>query len=174
MKFYFITLLAILLLLILSGCGSSTASRYDEEKEKKEEIETEDITKDDSALPPFNMIPYHSRFEFNVKSTEYEGDIWYGYDSSQSQVEINLIDTTGYRVEVMATDDLEEANNMRSELNFRIRQSVYIIFDPPFYRVRTGDFENRSAAENQSFKLRQLGYQDSRVVSDTIKLPEKP
>jgi hypothetical protein len=172
MKYFGIAVITLGFLSFLYGCGSSTASRYAEER-GREEIEVEDLSEEESL--PFDMTPYHSRFEFNIPSDDYKGEIWYSYEETQdANEEVSLIDTEGFRVEVLATDNLEDANNMRSELRFRIKQNVYIIFDPPFYRVRTGDYESRSAAENQNFKLRQLGYQESRVVSDIIKIPDRP
>jgi hypothetical protein len=160
------------IILFFYGCGASTASRYEKDEEQKD-ISVADIS-EETLLPPFDMTPYQSRFNFDITEETYEGEIWYEYDTLNSGSDINLVEKEGYRVEVLTTDDLEEANNMRSELRFGIRQNVYIIFDPPFYRVRTGDFESRNAAENLIFKLRQLGYQESRIVSDIIKVEEKP
>lgn len=171
------TVAAIYFLLFLEGCSSSTSSRYD-----RKNGETENITettlktekKEDAAPAPdiFDMTPYHTNFDFHLKpEAKSNDDIWYGYDSTITEPEIkNYIDKAGYRVEVLATDDLNEANNMRAELRFKLRQNIYIIFDPPFYRVRTGDYEDRASAENQSFKLKQLGYTECRVVSDSIKV----
>jgi hypothetical protein len=159
-----------LLAILFYGCGASTASRYEKDEERKD-IAVADL--EETPLPPFDMAPYHSRFNFDIPAESVEEEIWYGYDTLETGTDISLVDKEGFRVEVLATDDLEEANNMRSELRFRIRQNVYIIFDPPFYRVRTGDFESRGPAENLSFKLKQLGYQESRIVSDIIKVQEK-
>jgi hypothetical protein len=170
MKIFALSLILLFSVLLLTGCGSSTGSRYEKDEERKKV----DLTEEEATPPPFDMTPYHSRFDFIIPETNYEGDIWYGYDSTSSDTITNFVDKEGFRVEVLATDDLDEANNMRSELRFRLRQNVYIIFDPPFYRVRIGDYETRNAAENQTFKLRQLGYQESRVISDIIKIPEKP
>jgi hypothetical protein len=151
----------------LAGCGSSTGSRYEKEEE---ETKKEEVT--EKKPESFDMSPYHSTIDFDVKrESKKEYDIWYGFDStSQTEDENSTIDSIGFRVEVLTTDDLDEANNMKSEVIFRVKQNAYVIFDPPFYRVRAGDFESRNQAENLSFKLKQLGYPDSRVVSDSIKI----
>lgn len=169
----FILITTFLILILLPGCSSSTGSRYDSENSEKVASPTEknNIPADETKNGKFDMTPYHSTFEFKVKEKKSSGDIWYGYDSTTLPgVEKIIIDKAGYRVEVYSTDNLEEANNLRSELRFRLKQNVYIIFDPPFYRIRTGDYLDRGSAENQSFKLKQLGYQESRVVSDSIKV----
>jgi len=164
-------------LIFLEGCASSTGSRYDRNNEDiktvKEKTPDTEIKENEAPAPDiFDMTPYHTNFDFELKpESKSNEDIWYGYDSTVADTEIKTyIDKAGYRVEVLATDDLNEANNMRAELRFKLRQNVYIIFDPPFYRVRTGDFEDRASAENQSFRLKQLGYPECRVVSDSIKV----
>lgn len=162
-----------LFILSILGCSSSTGSRYVSESNEKEVAVKEKDTppEEETNLEIFDMTPYHSSFDFKIKEKENSGDIWYGFDSSAFPgVEKIITDKAGYRVEVFSTDNLEEANNLRSELRFKLKQNVYIIFDPPFYRVRTGDYVDRGSAENQSFKLKQLGYQESRVVSDSIKV----
>lgn len=171
------TAAAIYLLLFCEGCSSSTGSRYDKNIKETENITetTPDNEKKENETPApdiFDITPYHTNFDFDLKAEVKNNDyIWYGYDSSSTEPEIKTyIDKAGYRVEVLATDDLNEANNMRAELRFKLRQNIYIIFDPPFYRVRTGDYEDRTSAENQSFKLKQLGYTECRVVSDSIKV----
>ena len=69
----------------------------------------------------------------------------------------------------MATDNLEEADSMRSDIYFKTTQKdVYLFFDPPFYKVLVGDFKQFSDAKNLSFKLSQMGYAESRVISDTV------
>ena len=77
----------------------------------------------------------------------------------------------GYRVQVLITDNLDEANNMRSDIYFKTNQkAVYIVFDPPFYKVEVGDFKNMADAKSLSFQLKQLGYSDARVINETINI----
>jgi len=166
-----VTSTQIIFLLLFFGCASSTGSRYEKEKDEELVNKEEKIDKEVEPVGKFDMTPYHSTFDFNIKDPDSPDEIWYGYDSSSLPGREKIIThEAGYRVEVLATDDLEEANNMRSELNFRLKQNIYIIFDPPFYRIRTGDYLDRNSAESQSFKLKQLGYIESRVVSDSVQV----
>jgi hypothetical protein len=86
----------------------------------------------------------------------------------------NIIGTTdGYRVQVLSTDDIDEASVVRSEIYEKTaRKEVYIIFEPPFYKVKVGDFTSKSEAENLRFELNQLGYTESKVVQETVNLFE--
>ncbi len=76
----------------------------------------------------------------------------YGMDIKQHLriVQSKIIGTTdGYRVQVISTDDIDEANLVRSELYEKTtRKEVYIVFEPPFYKVKVGDFTSKSEAEN--------------------------
>jgi hypothetical protein len=77
----------------------------------------------------------------------------------------------GYRVLVLTTDNLEEANNLKSEIYFKTYQKpVYISFDPPFYKVKAGDFINSTEATELGFKLNQMGYTEAKVVRDTVNI----
>ncbi len=86
----------------------------------------------------------------------------------------NVIGTTdGYRVQVLSTDNIDEANLVRSEIYEQTsRKEVYVIFEPPFYKVKVGDFTSNSEAENLRFKLNQLGYTESKVVQETVNIFE--
>ena len=86
----------------------------------------------------------------------------------------NIIGTTdGYRVQVLSTDDIDEANRVRAEVYEKTtRKEVYVIFEPPFYKVKVGDFTSKTEAEDLRFKLNQLGYTESKVVQETVNIFE--
>jgi hypothetical protein len=98
---------------------------------------------------------------------------WYDYDTtlSNSAVSIPIKQTAGYRVLVLTTDNLDEANKMKAEIYFKTDQKpVYISFDPPFYKVKAGDFVNSTEANALGFKLNQMGYSESKVIRDTVNI----
>jgi hypothetical protein len=97
--------------------------------------------------------------------------VWYNYDSVSSSGNKIARQTSGYRVLVLTTDNLDEANNLKSEIYFKTNQKpVYISFDPPFYKVEAGDFTDISQADELSFKLNQLGYANTKIIRDTINI----
>jgi len=160
--------------LFFYGCGSSTDSRYDKSDKESEEEKTTETKEKETPSVPFDFTPFHSTFDFEKDKPTKEYTPWYGYDSVDINKEDgNIIEVSGFRVEVKAAESLDEANSLKAELNFSIPQKVYIIFDPPFYRVRVGDYEKRNSAEDQLFKLRQMGYQESRVVTDSVRISSK-
>ena len=82
--------------------------------------------------------------------------------------------TDGYRVQVVSTDDIEEANRIRAEIYEKTaRKEVYVTFEPPFYKVKAGDFTSKSDANDFKFKLNQLGYTEAKVVQETVNIFEQ-
>jgi hypothetical protein len=67
---------------------------------------------------------------------------------------------------------LNFANQISSEVYTKLNRDTYITFEPPFYKVKVGDFRSRDEANDLRFKLNQLGYNEARVVQETINLFE--
>lgn len=170
-------ILAIIASFLFLSCSASTGSRYENDnKKEKETIQNIDTDKPGSNTDEdFNFTPYRANFNLednpqSIKPIE-KADVWYGYDTTNLSTsnKTTVSKLWGYRVQVTTTDNLEEANSARSDLYFKTNQkSVYVIFDPPFYKVKAGDFTDISDANSLSFKLIQMGYNESRVVKDSI------
>jgi len=162
--------------LLIVSCGTSTASRYERsEDEKKSDVNVKSDIKED-----FDMTPYRTQLSIE-KPAEITfttpSDVWTEYTETVKTVDPENRRITGtshgFRIELLTTDDLDEANQLRSEIYFRTsHRDVYVIFEPPFYRVKIGDYTEKNIAEDVSFKMKQLGYQNARVVSDEINIFE--
>ena len=168
--------------LFLISCSASTAGRYERNenkssnKEEKKETSSKEKNKEN-----FDLTPY--RATFNVKEKKgstgasEKPDVWYNYetkaanDTSSPQIVSQI---NGYRVQVFSTDNLEEADSLRSKLYMMTNQkAIYITFEPPFYKVKVGDFLKISEAKDLSFKLNQLGYSEARVINDKVNIFSK-
>ena len=166
-----------LLTLFLIGCSASTGSRYEKKEEKKSETKTLKETKKENE-EDFDITPYQTEIDIEAPTLSEDklpSDVWYGYKDTSSVLEKKIIGTTdGYRVQVLSTDDIEEANRVRAEIYEKTaRKEVYVIFEPPFYKVKAGDFTTKSEANDFKFKLNQLGYSEAKVVQETVNLFEK-
>jgi hypothetical protein len=164
------------LTVFLIGCSASTGSRYEQKEEKKSETETPKETKKEIA-EDFDITPYQTEIDIEAPTLTEDKlppDVWYGYADTSSVLERKIIGTTdGYRVQVLSTDDIEEANRVRAEIYEKTaRKEVYITFEPPFYKVKAGDFTSKSEASDFKFKLNQLGYTEAKVVQETVNLFE--
>jgi hypothetical protein len=162
------------LTLLIIGCGASTGSRYETKDETKSSTDTE---KKKEIVEDFDITQYETEIDIEappISTGKVPSDVWYEYSTSSTDSLRNIIGTTdGYRVQVLSTDDIDEANLVRSEIYEKTaRKEVYIIFEPPFYKVKVGDFTSKSEAENLRFELNQLGYTESKVVQETVNLFE--
>jgi hypothetical protein len=178
-KKYLIIIAFILPLLILS-CGTSTGSRYGENNTKEtKNVKEKTGTKNKASEYPekFDLAPY--RAKLTIKDTVKPVDrrnlnAWYDYHTQPDTGDVNRIiirTEPGFRVQVLSTDNLDDANKMRSEIYFKTNQkAVYVIFDPPFYKVDVGDFTNINDARSLTFKFRQMGYTDARVVNQNVNI----
>ena len=159
------------------GCSASTGSRYETKEEKKEYTETSKETKKDID-EDFDITPYETEINIEappLQTDKLPSDVWYGYNDTSSALDRKIMGTTdGYRVQVLSTDDIEEANRVRTEIYEKTaRKEVYVTFEPPFYKVKAGDFTSKSEADDFKFKLNQLGYTEAKVVQETINLFEQ-
>ncbi|MDR3627421.1 MAG: SPOR domain-containing protein [Ignavibacteriaceae bacterium] len=156
---------------ILISCGTSTGSRYPQEQV----LQKAGITDSNSFTENFDLTKYHAKIDLKEKAKQEDSsssNVWYSYhlgpivtDTSQTIIKT----LPGYRVLVLSTDNIDEANSMRSDVYFKTDHSaVYVIFDPPFYKVEAGDFTNRNDAQSLNFKLKQMGFKDVRVINETI------
>lgn len=74
----------------------------------------------------------------------------------------------GYRVQVLTTRFVAEANSLRNKLVPMIRDSIYITYEVPNYKVRVGDFINRREAENLQDIIKNLGYSTAWIVRSRV------
>jgi len=169
----------IFLIFTIIGCSSSTGSRYETKSNDKDVNNNEIINKEDQEMidEDFDIIPYKT--EINIEeipsgSQVLPDGVWYGYTDTVSTSSKMIAGTTdGYRVQVVSTDNMDEANQVRAEIYFNTKnKEVYITFEPPFYKVKAGDFTSHSEANDYKFKLNQLGYTEARVIQETVNIFE--
>ena len=159
---------------LIIGCSASTGSRYETKTDNKTVNTTEEKKE---VVENFDITPYETEIDIEappISTGKVPNNVWYEYSTSSPDSLRNVIGTTeGYRVQVLSTDDIDEANLVRAEIYEQTsRKEVYVIFEPPFYKVKVGDFTSKSEAENLRFKLNQLGYTESKVVQETVNIFE--
>ena len=80
--------------------------------------------------------------------------------------EINLI--KGYRVQIVISQNEQELQDIKTEIEKSINEQIYIIFELPNYKLRVGNFVNRKEAESFQKKIVRLGYRAAWVVPTMI------
>ncbi len=173
---YFLMLLFFSVIII--SCATSTGSRYSKiDTVKNDSLDVKiNEKKDGNIVEDFDITPYKSKIEVPGKEKTNiveENNIWYDYGSQKSNVQQKVLVGTekGFRVLVTTTDNLEDANQIKSDLYTSVdNNEIYIDFIPPFYKVKVGDFNNQKLADNLRFKLNQLGYKDAKVIKENINI----
>jgi len=160
--------------LLLISCGTSIASRYENESSRGEikKIDTTKIKYEES----FDLTNYRTKLSLpDVKkdSTPSKNTIWYNYknqiDTSSNKTVIKTVQ--GYRVLTFTSDNLDDANKLKADISSKTgRKDIYVIFDPPFYKVQIGDFKNFDEANDLSYQLKQMGYDEAKVISCSINI----
>lgn len=83
----------------------------------------------------------------------------------------------GFRAQVMFTQDIDQAMQLRDSLNILLPDDwVYIVFDSPYYKVRVGNYLDRPSANKMVRMLIEKGFKDAWVVPDIVikNAPPKP
>ncbi|MFQ5648396.1 MAG: SPOR domain-containing protein [bacterium] len=161
MKANMILAMVVLLGLGMSSCGGSQKLKRSPRKSPKindfgamrEDFNPEDLKDDDIEIE---------------EAYESQTDI----DAIVDRPETTLTDTigSGYRIQIVQTTDPDEAKNVQRDAILRFNDSIYRIFDPPFYKVRVGDFVNWSDAERLQKLAIQKGFRDAWVVRTKVNL----
>ena len=75
----------------------------------------------------------------------------------------------GFRIQIFASASIDESNSTRTmALGRLVSDSVYVVYDPPVYKVRVGDFPTRLEANQRLSTLIEKGFPDAWVVPDRI------
>lgn len=101
------------------------------------------------------------------------GDDYSLYDMEKNNPPANPTTPTGttvpgYRVQLFASATNDGANKIASEARFKFTEQVYVEYEAPYYKVRVGDYKNRSDAEILREKAKNLGYPDAWIVQTEV------
>jgi hypothetical protein len=74
----------------------------------------------------------------------------------------------GYRVQLIATRDEEEARSVKRDALISFDERVYLVYDNPYYKVRIGDCLSRYEADTLQEKAVQKSFVEAWVVRTTV------
>ena len=81
---------------------------------------------------------------------------------------VRITTQDGFRLQVFETSSVEEAKRSLRKFEKALDDAVYMIFDAPLYKLRTGNFVTKKEAENEKLKLNREGYKDVWIVRSRI------
>jgi len=68
------------------------------------------------------------------------------------------------RVQFYATADPAQARDVKTRAEAAFSDSVYMTFETPYYKLRTGSFNQYDRAEARALRLQRMGYESAWVV----------
>ena len=81
--------------------------------------------------------------------------------------------TEGWRVQLSANSTLADADGRARGARAKFTEPVYVEYEPPFYKVRVGDFLTRAEAESMATRARAEGYEGAWVVETLVMRPKR-
>jgi hypothetical protein len=145
---------------LLMGCAGSRNARLDSENSG---IENFDEMRED--FDPKSLGEADFEIEETVEASRDIDEIL--FDRTEA-LEDSVI--TGYRVQLIQSTDPEEVRNVQKDAILQFDQQVYRVFDPPFYKVRVGDFAEWRDAENLQQEAIKRGYREAWVIRTKVNL----
>ena len=96
-------------------------------------------------------------------------------DNEKMKTESSLKQINGFRVQILATKNIETASLFEQEANERFQhqeQKIYLVFETPLYKIRIGDCKNRNEAELLRDLAKDYGYREAFIVKSKIQVSE--
>ena len=165
MKLRCFTIVLPLVFFLVSGCGTSGTSRKGSATPPEEQERPVPLSQYEKA---FNPSDYNDEIDAVQKQHELEQQRA-AAEHQRDSVVVESEFSQGFRIQIFATGSIDEANAMRMTAVQRIPEdSVYVVFDPPVYKVRVGDFKTKTEANQRLGVIAGLGFTDAWIVSDKI------
>lgn len=150
------------LLVCLSGCVTPSKEL---QKESNEDVK-KFFEKYETDFDPADYDDdIKNDIEKDINSREIERSV------RKDNVEPEII--SGFRIQILMTSNIDEANQLKADLSSKLTNDyVYLIYEAPYYKVRVGDFIERTTANQTLQSLIDMGYNSSWVVPDKVyKIP---
>ena len=152
---------------LLLGCSSSRSVEADETDEYIVKPGTE------APLGAYERTLNPSDFDEDVALVkETQPDSLKAAPAEEAAADSMVVEevaTQGFRIQIYASKKIDEATAVRTMAAEQFPQdSIYVVYDPPVYRVRLGDYPTRLEANQRLPSIARSGYPDAWVVTDRI------
>lgn len=152
---------------LLIGCSSARSVEADETNELSVKPGTE------ASLAVYERTLNPSDFDEDVALVkETQPDSLKAAPVEQASADSMVVEevmSQGFRIQIYASKKIDEATAVRMMAVEQFPQdSIYVVYDPPVYRVRLGDYPTRLEANQRLPSITRAGYPDAWVVTDRI------
>lgn len=155
-------LLLALTLYILFICGCS-GSKETEGNENKETTLKEFLSSYEKTFDPSDYDVDVNIIKEEEKRRQIIEEVELNYTTAIPET------IPGFRVQILLTQDIDHAQQTKENISSLLMDEwVYIVHDSPNYKVRIGDFTDRSSANQLIKKIIDAGYKNAWVVPDRV------
>jgi len=157
-----IQIASVVALVLLAGCGGGSQLLQDELEGKRK-----------APLAYYESTLRPAEFDEEVDAVQKahaQSDNVTPIDLPNDSTFVEIVETQGFRIQIFASGSIDEATAAKRVLNQKVADSVYVVYDPPVYKVRMGDYASRLEANQRLTRIVNIGYDDAWVVSDKIYL----
>jgi len=167
-----LTIGAIVIIVLLAGCGSSAETIIRKEPVEKNQPVLKQQKPEKRPLSYFEATLRPSDFDKEIEEVRRihiekrpQQDLVIPKDS-MALVEETIL---GFRIQILSTSNVDDAevSKLTGQQLF-LNDTVYVVYDPPVYKVRVGDFETRLQANRRLPDVQERGYKDAWVVPDNV------
>lgn len=153
------------LVAFLLACSSSQRSTDDAPRRQQPVKDGEK-----APLEVFESSFRPSRYDEDVEAVEQRlGGRAEQPNERRDSVKVEEEVLQGFRIQIFASPRIDEATLAKQTAAQLITtDSLYIVFDPPVYKVRVGDYPTRHEANRALASIVQKGYPDAWIVTDRI------
>ena len=81
---------------------------------------------------------------------------------------IRITTQEGYRLQIFESSSVEETNRTLRKFERSLKDSIYMVFEAPLYKLRLGNFVTKKEAEKQKENLNKKGYKNIWIVRSRI------
>jgi hypothetical protein len=165
MKYLSLAIVVSAIALMISGCSSSGSSQKEAAAPPEEQEHRVPLSRYEKTFNP-------SDYDDEITEIQRQHRLEQERTAAERQLDSVIVESTftqGYRIQIFATGSIDEANAMRlTALQLITEDSLYVVYDPPVYKVRIGDFPTRSEANQKLATVITQGFADAWVVGDRI------
>jgi SPOR domain len=115
------------------------------------------------------LHPSKVRKKYKIKEFStilYSDDEVFKEDPSLQNKE--FIETSGFRIQLISTQNLSEAITVKAQADSLYTMPVYVDFEPPNYKVRIGNYITNEEAQSMQIRMKDQGFKYAWVVPSKI------
>ncbi len=90
------------------------------------------------------------------------------FPTNKRSMEREYKEVSGYRIQLISTQDRNEALQIKSKADQRYELPVYIDFEPPNYKVRIGNYASQEEALREQEIMQRQGFPSAWIVPSKI------